>query len=412
MTTRRRTRGSGGVYKDDRGLWNYSLQLPPDPVTGIRRRKVFRSKDQAAAKAKYLDARKRLEANGAMPSARTPALADWLRRWLDEYKRPAAKPRTMETYESDCRNIAASIGAVRLADLRPADVRRLERDITADRSTKTALNAYRRLSNALDDAVREGLITSNVCRQVTPPRVEANPTRILDKGQPAELIAAVSAPVEGGRRRGQNKWPDTPDDDRMWRLMWRVAFETGMRQAERFALTPADLVEYQGQPAIHVEHSLQRWREDAQPPAWLKGKARRIEGGIWMTVPKSRKGVRIVPVSRSLWNDLAQWAKDHDLGKDDLMFTRHGHPLTNTVERRRWIRALDQAGLPYVTIRSARHYFATRLAEKGVSEDARTTVMGHVSIGTTAGYTHYDPKALAALTGESDIEIGLSGVVN
>jgi integrase len=410
MKNGRRPKNSGGIsVRSDNGLTVYTLELPPDPVTGKRRRKSYASKDPRKAKEKFLAAKRELLANGTLESANTPALADWLRRWLDEFKRPSAKPRTMETYESDCRNIVKSIGAVRLSDLNASHVRRMERDITSTRSSKTALNAYRRLSNALDDAVREGIVAANVCRQCAPPRVEANPTRILEADQPARLIQAVGADAPETRRvRGQHAWPDDADDDRMWRLMWRVAFETGMRQAERFALTPADLIKFQDQPAIHVEHSLQRWRAGTEPPAWLKDKARNIEGNIWMTVPKSRKGIRIVPVSRTLWNDLAQWAKDHSLAADDLLFARQGHPLTNTVERRRWNRALDKAGLPHVTIRSARHYYATQLAEKGISEDARTSVMGHVSISTTAGYTHYDPKALAALTGESAIEIGLT----
>lgn len=405
---RRRPRGTGGVYTDASGLVTYTLELSPDPVTGKRRRKLFRSKDPNKAKAKYLEAKKQLIATGVLDSPNTPILRDWLGRWLEEFKRPNVKPRVWESYRSDCRNITNSIGAVRIGDLTAAHVRKLEKDITSTRSSKTALNAYRRLSNALDDAVGEGLLESNVCAHCDPPRVVANPTVILDAGQPVKLIqAASSGPGEVKRRRGQNKWPDSADDDAMWGLMWRLAFETGMRQGERFALTPADLVQVDGTPAIHVCHELQRYTRGAVIPSWLK--AEPVAGGIWMVPPKSKKGERIVPVSKALWDDLSAWASDRDLQKGDLIFTRKGQPLTNTVERRRWYRALESAGLPRVTIRSARHYFATQLAIAGASEDARKSIMGHVDIGTTAGYTHWNAKALADITGKTALTVEQAG---
>lgn len=401
---RRRTKGSGSVTTDTRGYTIYQLELPPDPATGKRRHKRFASKTAAVAKAKYEKERDRLVATGVLPSVKTPKLADWMDRWLEEFKRPNVKPRVWESYRSDCRNITNSIGAVRIGDLTAAHVRKLEKAITSTRSSKTALNAYRRLSNALDDAIGEGLLESNVCAHCDPPRVEANPTAILDAGQPVKLIqAASSGPGEVKRRRGQNKWPDSAEDDAMWGLMWRLAFETGMRQGERFALTPADLVQVEGTPAIHVCHELQRYTKGAVIPSWLK--AEPVAGGIWMVPPKSKKGERIVPVSKALWDDLSAWASDRELKSGDLIFTRKGQPLTNTVERRRWYRALESAGLPRVTIRSARHYFATQLAIAGASEDARKSIMGHVDIGTTARYTHWDAKALADITGKTALTV-------
>ncbi len=389
---------------DSHGYTTYTLELPADPVSGKRRRKLFRSKDPHKAKSKYTEAKRKFIATGVIDSPNTPHLKDWLGRWLEEFKRPNVKPRVWESYRSDCRNITNSIGAVRIGDLTAAHVRKLEKDITATRSSKTALNAYRRLSNALDDAVGEGLIEANVCARCDPPRVEANPTVILDAGQPVKLIqAASSASGEVKRKRGQNKWPDSPGDDAMWGLMWRLAFETGMRQGERFALTSADLVQVDGTPAIHVCHELQRYAKGAVIPSWLK--AEPVTKGIWMVPPKSKKGERIVPVSQTLWDDLSKWATDHELKPKDLIFTRKGQPLTNTVERRRWYRALEKAGLPRVTIRSARHYFATQLAIAGASEDARKSIMGHVDIGTTAGYTHWSPQALAEITGKTVLTV-------
>ncbi|MFQ8700463.1 tyrosine-type recombinase/integrase [Bifidobacterium breve] len=118
-----------------------------------------------------------------------------------------------------------------------------------------------------------------------------------------------------------------------------------------------------------------------------------------------------MPIDTTLWLDLKTWATEHRIPDGQSIFTRKGHPLTNPVERRQWIKALQAAGLPYVTIRSARHFYATQLAAGGASEDARKAIMGHTKISVTAGYTHWRPEDLAALAGEARAAIGESAVV-
>lgn len=402
---RKRTKGSGGIYTRPNGMTVYVLELPKDPVTGNRVRKSFASKDPRKAKQKWLDARDKYIRTGVLKSANTPYLKDWLERWLTEYKQPHVKPRVLETYRSDVKLIDASLGAVRIGNLTVRHVAKLEKDITKGHSSKTALNAYRRLKNALADAVDADLIDRNICDRADPPRVTANPTAILETGQPGMLIAASeSKPAAEKQQRGRHPFPDSDEDRAMWRLMWRLAFETGMRQGERFALTPADLVTVDGTPTIHVRHELQRYRKGADIPSWLN--ATQIgDTSIWMVPPKSERGQRLVPVSKALWDDLRAWGSDHGIDSNGLLFTRKSQPLTNPVERRRWIMALKAASLPYVTIRSARHYFATQLAIAGASEDARKSIMGHAEISTTAGYTHWSPKALAELTGKTALGV-------
>lgn len=395
---RRRAKGSGGYHKEGREHV-YVLDLGPDPATGKPRRKKFKSIDKGVALEKFNTAKRKYMADGTIRTSNGPELGPWLLRWLEETKRPNLKPRVYGTYLSEIRTISKHIGGVRVAELTPDHVRLLAKAITDDgRSSKTALNTYIRLSSAMRDAVAEGLADSNPCLVAGPPRVEANPTAILGAGQPSLLIEqATVRPVETKRKRGQNRDPDNDEDRRMWRLMWRVAFETGMRQGERFAITRGDIIESNGTPYIHVCHELQRYTSGTDIPSWLK--ARNIDGNIWMVTPKSRRGVRVAPIGDLLRDDLIRWCDDHDIGTGDLVFTRHGHPLTNPVERRRWYKALEGAGLPRVTIRSARHWFSTRLAMAGASEDARKAIMGHAEISTTAGYTHWDAAALRQITG-------------
>lgn len=388
--TPRRAKGGGAIFQDKNGIWYFRMEIGPDPKTGKRQPPIQSTgRNKSLARERFVKKIADYERTGKIRSKNSPYLRDWLDRWLEEWKRPNLKPRTYETYKSDVKGISEIIGGVRLNKLDPACIRRLERSITATRASKTAFNYYQRLKNALRDAVTEGLIDSNPCDRVPPPRVEANPTDILNPGQQNLMIEA-----ENKTHYDKND----PNAKRMWELMWRVAFGTGMRQAERFAIMPFQLQDRNGVKGIWVCQSLQRYKIGTEIPKWLK--AQHIEGGWWLVPPKSRKGNRFVPISGALWDGLHQWIIDNDIHTHDLVFTRAGHPLANPVERRRWEAALNEAGLPYVTIRSARHFFATQLATMGVSDDARRALMGHVSIDTTAGYTHWSPQMLGRIIGD------------
>ena len=156
---------------------------------------------------------------------------------------------------------------------------------------------------------------------------------------------------------------------------------------------------------IEVRWQLQQLKPDATIPGWLQ--ARHITGNFWLIPPKTRQGIRFIPLDTRTWLRLLELANKHQCAPDDLIFTRHGQPLTGNVERRRWQRALQDAGLPPVTMRAARHFFSTHLAQTGAPEDAREAIMGHAKITTTARYTHWTPETLAALADEAREAIGV-----
>jgi integrase len=182
----------------------------------------------------------------------------------------------------------------------------------------------------------------------------------------------------------------------MWALMFDIAFETGMRQGERFAITPNQLTTINGIHGINIQWQLQHINPKTPIPNWLQH--RHIAGRAHLIQPKSRQARRFIPLSNTTWIRLWNLANKHQCQPDDLIFTQNGQPLTSNTERRRWKQALKDAGLPTdTTIRAARHFFSTHLAQTGASEDARKAIMGHAKITTTAGYTHWTPQALAAL---------------
>lgn len=302
---RRRTKGSGSVYRDARGNWHYAMTLPPDPATGRRRRIEAKGKIKSETRARFEAKLAEYERLGRIPSKNSPYLRDWLERWLTDIT-PRVKPRVLKTYRSECHAIAGAIGAVRLEQLAPEHVRLMLDTLAPGRSGKTLANYRIRLRQALAAAMREGLIQSNPVDLTEPPRVEPNDTAILAPGQPIDAIKAA----------------DVEDPDGMWRLMFRLAFATGMRQAERFALAPEQLVTRNGIHGIQVDRELQRYNGAIQPPEWLH--ARQLAPHMWIVPPKSKMGIRFVPIDTTLWLDLKTWATEHRIPDGQPIFTRKG----------------------------------------------------------------------------------------
>jgi hypothetical protein len=113
-----RGKGEGAIFYDEgRGLWTTRFELPPDPRTGVRRRKMIRRKD----KGDLIDARTRLlvevDRAGDLPTS-SPILEKWARLWLDKIAAPRLKPRSLAGYRSYMeQHVLPALGRYRLDQL-------------------------------------------------------------------------------------------------------------------------------------------------------------------------------------------------------------------------------------------------------------------------------------------------------
>lgn len=393
-TKRRRTKGAGGVFRDKAGKWHFRTEITADPGTGRRRIIETTGLVKSDARQRHENKLREYERTGIIHSNQSPYLRDYIIRWCGQRRRDL-KPNTWYNLDKRCNIIANIIGGVRLAELTPAHVRLMMDRLGRTRAPRTVREYHGILKQALDDAELEELIDRNPCRRVGPPRYEETPQRILDESQPKELIAAaVKAPMAGGRRGPH----DSPEDTEMWAILFELAFATGMREGERYALMPYELEQRDGVPGINVQQQIQQYGkpEDAVIPAWLK--AEHLYGILWLTTPKTHAAHRFVPISTSLWQRLWARIKRFGIGPRDLIFTNsRGNPVRSSTERYNWNKALKAASLPPVTIHSARHWTASMTARANMPDDARTAIMGHTSITMTNHYTHRDTASLAAL---------------
>ena len=395
-----RGRGEGSVYLAKSGLWTAAVALPPDPLTGRRRRKVVRAKTKAEVVRRMRAVQLELAAAGDLPAGRAPTLAQWLTRWIDQDVAPTRKPATTADYRSVVRtHIVPAIGSRRLDRLTAADVRALHRAVLAKGvSPTTAAKVHRCLSRALTVAEREGLVPRNAARLVTPPPARTAAPAMLTADQARAYLAS---------RRGHQDYP---------RRM--VSFLMGARQGEVLGMSLDHLDLDAAAPWVELAWEVRRvtWahgcgprRAGAWPCARTRGadcpdrradvpahlEAERVHGGLWLLRPKTTSSLRRVAVPAALADALAE----HLQAARPTRFvfeSAPGLPVDPRADHRAWRAALAEEGLPAMSLHSARHTCATLLLEAGVPLRTAQEILGQTQALTTARYQHPSLAAQAS----------------
>lgn len=400
----RRDRGEGSVYqRGSDGMWMAELRLPND------KRKYFSSKTKTGVQEKLRAAKRDLAKAGNLPTS-SPSLAQWITLWLQAKKR-TLKPGTYVDYERKMLSyVVPAIGRIRLERLTADHIRRVHDYVMKERglSSTTALTTHRILAKCLTDAAREGRVVQNVATQLDAPRKAVSKRGSLSADDARTLLlAAAGDPVAA--------------------VHWSLALLAGLRPGERLGLTRSQVdldravitVSWQlqrlrwehgclaeGQARPGKEWPCGRTRGGWCPKRWVDvpphQEAARVDGGLWLTRPKSRAGWREVPMEPGLLAVMRRHLEQTEPGMRDLVLHRGDEarrPIDPSDDGAAWHRWLDVAGLEQVEPYTARHTTATLLFELGVPEKTREAILGHSDATVTAGYTHVaDSETVAAMS--------------
>jgi integrase len=358
----RRRRGCGTVYEDPaRGGWIASL--PVSVQGGKRIRKRARAGSEAEALA-ALDGLRRRWAPERLAEAITTG--EWLASWLDAV-RHTVRAGTFTSYSGHVRlHIAPLIGGIPLKDLRPADVRRLERELLVKRtqrgkgkredgspvllSPNTAARVETTLRIALAAAVREQLVPANV----------AALTGRLPRAERPEIEAMTAVNLSLYIEAFRPTWLGP---------LVRVIAGSGIRLGEALALDQGD----------------------ADPDA------------RFIRLRKSKTRIRAVPVSP----DAAQALRDAIAlcpvrGDREPLFwsPRRGRSGAQRARLSGWTasHAVPEMavalGLPRITPHGFRHAAATLMVTRGVHMRVVAAQLGHANPALTARvYSHVVPDS-------------------
>ena len=207
------------------------------------------------------------------------------------------------------------------------------------------------LHEAMDSAVREGLVPCNPTKGTTIPKKEHKEKKVLLESQIETLIQAV-------------------DSDEIWRDFFKTELMTGMRRGEICGLRWEDFDE--AARTLHVRRSARY--EHGQP---IIGDTKTTEGNRKMILP--RGVVELLADRRK--SALTEWIFPNPL-KPEL-------PMNPQSAYRRLKKLLGEANLPGITFHELRHTFATQAASNGIDPRTLASILGHTKASFTLDtYTH------------------------
>ena len=347
------------------GRWEGRYTAGRDPVTGKAIYKNVLAKTQKKCKEKLERA---IEKNVRVDVVRSGkyTVAEWVRLWFETYSKPSIREQTAYYYNNYIeKHIVPGIGSIKLDKLTTLQIQqlynklktsgRVQRYEHIELKDKGLSNRFIRgvhgvLNSALEQAMKERLITSNPAEGCKLPKIEKKEMKVL-------LPEQIGAYLQEANKRGLLP-------------AYYLELTSGLRRGELLALLWTDLdVENM---AISVTKQVNR-----------------INGQLKVSQPKTSNSIRTIPIPKQAVDLLIL---EHEKHPDNpYMFPS---PKTGTMYdpdsfRHTHEKILTAAGIEHIRFHDLRHTFATLSLQNGVDVKTLSNTLGHYSAGFTLDtYTH------------------------
>ncbi|MBX3194868.1 MAG: site-specific integrase [Microbacteriaceae bacterium] len=401
MAHKQRRKSTGSIYQNSRGQWVASIEAGWTE-RGTRRRLTLKARTEAEVRARLTEARRRIASEGFVTSFASITVKRWADQWLAQRQRIVRPGTYVSDRSAVSRWIVPTLGHLRLDALAPADIRKVA---SAQEEAGLALPTMQRthavLGKILADAVAEGYRVPQRARETSGPGVGPSSRQALSSDDAMRILAVVAA---------------RPDASR-----WVAALVEGLRPSEALGLT-------WGMVDMEAATMTLAWQLKALPYVQRRSPAsgfrvprgfesRHLAGAYHLVRPKTRAGVRVVPMVPWLADALVAWRTRAPSSPFDLVWPRDdGAPRSVEFDRAQWYEIVDRAGvtvtLPDGTARrpllyEARHTAATLLLANGIDETTIKAVLGHSSVLSTQSYLHTDRTRTRAALAASARLLGL-----
>ncbi|MCK9999329.1 site-specific integrase [Providencia rettgeri] len=277
---------------------------------------------------------------------------EYLDEYLDICETRGLSPSTIGGYKK-CKSALSTLHDLSVVDLTPGILKTwIQKQKT---SLKTIRNQLSFLRSALDEAVTDGLITSNPANMVTASRYQSKSSPsdsdyIVDPLTPEEVTAIYSAVKYD-----------------QWKNLFQFAINTGLRSSELCALSWGD-IDFIGR-TVHVQ-------------------AASVVGVIKGT--KTKAGTRIVELNEDAMTALNN-QKSFTFLKNETIFedpkTNKAWAGADAIRKKAWVPTLQKAGVRYRNPYQTRHTFAIKHISNGVNLFWLASQMGHK--GPEMLFRHY-----------------------
>jgi integrase len=359
----KRGNNQGSIYKRDDGRWVASVSLGRED--GKPKRKYFYADTRKEAQELLAKAMHEVQQGMPLPAERLTVGA-YLDQWLSEVASSKVRRKTLVVYQQLIRlHLKPGLGHKVLVKLTPREVQLfLNKKLNTGLSPQTVKHLHAILRNALNRALKWGLVARNVASLVDAPHVKRYEAAALDPEQARALLRTLQHERLGA--------------------LYTVPMAIGLRPGEALGLMWSD-IDWE-RSTLHVTRSLQR-----------------IEGKLRIEELKSRSSRRSIKLPEVALTSLKAHrihqaqerlaAGPHWQNSDLIFTTRQGRPLAPCFIARSFKRILNLADLPDTRVYDLRHTCATLLLVQGVHPRVVMEILGHSQISLTMNtYGHVIPQ--------------------
>jgi len=349
----------GSVYYDKaRDRWVAEISVETN-----KRKKVYCKTKQEAVR-KRNEMLRELE-RGILATGPQRKLGEYIQDWLENVHKSKLRIGTYFNYRKSVKHIVADLGDIWLQKLTPQQVQKfLSKKLDEKLSPKYVYEMYGVLSLALDNAVKWGYVSRNVCELVTRPR------KVKPEIAPLSLEQAqrFKQHIRGHRLE----------------VLIMMAVVTGMRRGELLSLRWSDIDFNHG--SLHVMHTVDRFPGHG----YVEGEPKSTAGTRPIRIP----GFLLDMLKRHRIQQLNQKTQTKKWEDRDLVFPnlRGGYLHPNHMGEA-FRELLEQAQLPPIRFHDLRHSAATILLSMGVNIKVIQELLGHSDIAITLRvYGHLLPS--------------------
>lgn len=371
--TKKSSRPKGQMRERAPGVWLLCVSAGFDNA-GKRRRfyRTFRGTWEEADSS-LGDFKRELE-DGVLANGREKTLAEYLNYWLKYDVANEVAASTLRRYRADIeRFVIPTLGAIRLADLKPRDLKQAYSTWQQTRqdgrkgtlSAETVRHAHRVLRHALAVAILYGDITRNPADAVKLPKGNRREMKVLTEQQAGALINAAR--------------------DTDMEVTVALGLGCGMRRNEILGLRWKDVNLDRGVLVVAQSMDYDRTTRSTTFKSPKNNKARPIALPALVIEPLRRHKAR---QNASRLNKGGSYKSALDL----VVCAEDGSPLVPDTFTRIFRRMLKKAGLPVSGPHALRHTFASLSLGAGANPLIISQALGHHSPGFTLDrYAHALP---------------------
>ena len=256
----------------------------------------------------------------------TPLFEIYAAQWVEQYKKPNLKPKSLETLHFALKKAVEAFGGKTIGSITTDDLQQFFTSLPPSRS-RDLCAVY--VGQLFKKAFVTGVIKKNPYEQVEIKKHAPQKRSALTVDEQAAFLAAAKSSVHF--------------------LLYRFLLSTGLRIGEALAITHADLKD--GKVNVSKDIVFIGGKEIIQPP-------------------KSKAAFRSVPVPGDIYEEMQK-------AKTERIF-----PCTYTAINMALKKLSKKLGFT-VSAHILRHTYATRLEEAGISPKIKQYLLGHATVDIT-----------------------------